>query len=80
MQSQELIVPQRPYAANIQRGHTHCIGVVEFHTNGQKGISLADAQARLFHGLEQADDRLLEGFGTKVTYRIEVSVQLHPVC
>ncbi|EKM57257.1 uncharacterized protein PHACADRAFT_254932 [Phanerochaete carnosa HHB-10118-sp] len=67
----EIIVPQRPYAANIQRNHTHSIGVVEFWVNGQKGIRLSDAQARIFTGLAHADDRLLEGFGVKVTYRIE---------
>ncbi|GJE93138.1 hypothetical protein PsYK624_092970 [Phanerochaete sordida] len=67
----DILVPQRPYAANIQRNHTHSIGVVEFWVNGQKGIRLSDAQARAFSGLAQADDRLLEGFGTKVTYRIE---------
>ena len=71
----DLIVPQRPYAANVQRNHTHTIGVVEFWVNGQKGISLRDAQARVFSGLEQADDRLLEGFGTKVTYRLEVRIR-----
>ena len=70
--SPDIIVPQRPYAANIQRNHTTSIPVVEFWVNGRKGISLADAQARVFSGLEQADDRLLEGFGTKVTYRVEV--------
>ena len=72
--SSDLIVPQRPYAANVQRNHTHSIGVVEFWVNGQRGISLRDAQARVFSGLAQADDRLLEGFGTKVTYRLEVRI------
>lgn len=67
----EVIIPQRPYAANIQRNHTHSIGIVEFWQNDRKGIRLADALARNFGSLQRADDRLLEGFGMKVTYRIE---------
>lgn len=73
----QVVVPQRPYAANIQRNHTQSIGVVEFWVDGQQGINLADAHARSFSGLAGADDRLLEGFGTKVTYRLEVCPPLH---
>ncbi|KIP02796.1 hypothetical protein PHLGIDRAFT_37731 [Phlebiopsis gigantea 11061_1 CR5-6] len=67
----ELIVPQRPYSANIQRNHTTCIPIIEFYVNGQKGINLGDAANRIFSGLAHAEDKLLEGFGTKVTYRLE---------
>ena len=42
--------------------------------NGVQGISLRDAQAHNFRGLHAAEDRPLEGFGVKVTYRIEASV------
>lgn len=40
--------------------------------NGLPGISLRDAQAHNFRGLQAAEDRPLEGFGVKVTYRLEV--------
>ena len=65
-------VPQRPYSANIQRNHVRNIEVVEFNTLHGKGIRLADVRARAVIGLIGADDRPLEGFGVKVTYRIEV--------
>ena len=66
-------VPQRQYAANIQRNHTRNIPAIEFFVNGNKGIKLTDALSHNFRGLAHADDRLLDGFGVKVTYRIEVS-------
>lgn len=45
---------------------------MEFGTTRGKGIRLADVQARAVVGLLRADDRPLQGFGMKVTYRIEV--------
>ncbi|KAJ3542970.1 hypothetical protein NM688_g5916 [Phlebia brevispora] len=66
-----IIVPQRQYAVNIQRNHTHNIETVQYVVNGMPGISLRDAQAHNFRGLSSAEDRPLEGFGVKVTYRIE---------
>ncbi|KAI0689334.1 hypothetical protein BC835DRAFT_1369370 [Cytidiella melzeri] len=64
-------VPQRIYQANIQRNHTTNIGPMEFITNKGRGIRLADVLARATVGLHRADERPLQGFGTKVTYRIE---------
>ena len=76
VQYQEVIVPQRPYAANIQRNHTRSIPMIQFLVNNRSGISLLDALSHNFRGLAQAEDRLLQGFGVKVTDRIEVSVDL----
>ncbi len=67
-----IIVPQKRYVANIQRNYTRSIQTVHFYVNGTQGIRLTDAQAHNFRGLESPDDRLLAGFGVKVTYRIEV--------
>lgn len=75
-QYQELVVPQRPYAANIQRNYTRSIPMIPFIVNGHSGISLLDALSHNFRGLAQAEDRLLQGFGVKITYRIEVSIDL----
>lgn len=75
----EITVPQRQYSANIQRNHIRTIPAVEFIANGVKGIRLADVRSRAIVGLRGADDRPLEGFGTKVTYRIEVSTRT-PCC
>ena len=68
----ELPVPQRQYQANIQRNHIRNIPPVEYFVNGRRGIKLTDALSHNFRGLAQAEDRLLEGFGVKVTYRLEV--------
>ena len=71
-----MIVPQRQYAANIQRNYTQSIPIIPFVVSGRNGISLIEALSHNFRGLVQAEDRLLQGFGVKVTYRIEVSVDL----
>ncbi|KAI0089612.1 hypothetical protein BDY19DRAFT_113380 [Irpex rosettiformis] len=64
-------VPQRQYQANIQRNHTSNIVPMKFVTARGCGIRLADVQARAATGLLHADDMPLQGFGMKVTYRIE---------
>lgn len=68
----DIVVPQRPYAANVQRNHNRTIDTILYNVNGARGISLRDAQSHNFRGLAQAEDRPLHGFGVKVTYRIEV--------
>jgi len=70
-QQVDVVVPQRQYSANIQRNHTFSIGPLMFMTSRGKGIRLADLQARVDVGLVHRDLQPLEGFGTKVTYRIE---------
>lgn len=68
-------VPQRPYAANIQRNHTSSYSTtILFSSDRGRGIRLADVYARGTIGLSGADDKVLQGFGMKVTYRIEVSL------
>ncbi|KAF7797982.1 hypothetical protein EIP86_009189 [Pleurotus ostreatoroseus] len=62
---QDIVIPQRQYAVNIQRNHTHSIETVKYFVNGVQGISLRDAQAHNFRGLHAAEDRPLEGFGVK---------------
>ena len=51
---------------------------MQFITSRGKGVRLADVQARAVIGLLHADDKPLQGFGMKVTYRIEVSAYSIP--
>lgn len=68
----DIVVPQRPYVANIQRNHVFTIRPLVFMTNHGTGIRLSDILEHKNTGLLHADSQPLEGFGTKVTYRIEV--------
>lgn len=48
MPSSEITVPQREYAANIQRNHTAAIPTVEFFVNGANGRKLSAALSTVY--------------------------------